>query len=311
MKENEFKILSKMLSLILRHKLETIGIQLDKNGWTSVDKLIENINLNQEFQSFHLNSHFNLALLVTKDILDEIVATNNKKRFEYSSDGSMIRARQGHSVDVDLGYKPVTPPEVLYHGTSEDVVDSIFENGIEKRNRHHVHLSENHETAMAVGKRHGKPCALTVDCKSMVSDGYEFFKTDNGVWLVDHVPSAYIYSELRFKSKSKTGNERIQTYFDETEFEKKLEKDNGISRYRFEQNPAERIFVEEFLEQDKWSNTLEYILSSYSNIRQDVTDEQRAVAMTIIQWMGSPCGQLFLQVVAERCKKEGCKLRVI
>ena len=302
MEEKKLKQLSKMLSLVLRHEPEHIDIQLDENGWTNVDRLIANLNVYQSA---------NLKVYIKRDILDEIVRTNNKKRFEYSPDGLMIRARQGHSVSVDLGYKPVNPPEVLYHGTSEYVVDSIFENGIEKRSRHHVHLSENHETAMAVGKRHGKPCALTVDCKSMVSDGYEFFKTDNGVWLVDHVPSVYIYSELRFKSKSKQSNERIQSYFNETEskIEKKIEKDNGISRYRFEQNPAERIFVEEFLEQDKWSNTLEYLLSSYPNIRQDVTDEQRAVAMTIIQWIGSPCGQSFLQVVAERCKKEGCKLR--
>jgi putative RNA 2'-phosphotransferase len=302
MEEKKLKQLSKFLSLVLRHKPQTIGIKLDENGWTNIDKLIKNINVSQIE---------NFKVYITKDILDEIVQTNNKKRFEYSSDGSMIRARQGHSVDVDLGYKPVTPPEVLYHGTSEDVVDSIFENGIEKRSRHHVHLSENHETAMAVGKRHGKPCALTVDCKSMVSDGYEFFKTDNGVWLVDHVPSAYIYSELRFKSKSKKGNERIQTYFDETESEQKSEKDDGISRYRFDQNPAERIFVEEFIEQDKCCYTLEYLLSPTANVRKDVTDEQRAVAMTIIQWMGSPCGQSFLEVVAERCQKEGCKLRGI
>ncbi len=300
MKEEEIKKTSKFLSLVLRHKPQTIGIKLDDNGWTNINRLIENINLHQ---------YKSLPCTITKHILDEIVEKNNKKRFEYSSDGSMIRARQGHSVDVDLGYKPVTPPEVLYHGTSEDVVDSIFDNGIEKRNRHHVHLSENHETAMAVGKRHGKPCVLSVDCKSMVKDGYEFFKTDNGVWLVDHVPSIYIYSELRFKPKSKTRNERNQTYFDAMESERKLEKDDGISRYRFEQNPAERIFVEEFIEQDKWGNTLEYLLSSYPNLRQDVSDEQRAVAMTIIQWMGSPCGQSFLEIVAERCKKEGCKLR--
>jgi len=237
-KAEDLKHLSKTLSLVLRHNPQTIGIQLNENGWTNVDKLIEAINL------YHYHYY---KFGITRDIIDEIVRTNNKKRFEYSSDGQMIRARQGHSVDVDLGYKSVTPPDILYHGTSEDVVDSIFENGIEKRSRHHVHLSENHETAMAVGKRHGKPCALTVDCKSMVADGYEFFKTDNGVWLVDHVPSRYIYSELRFKTKSKSDKVRVQRYFNETESEQKLEKDDGISRYRFEQNPAERIFVEEFI----------------------------------------------------------------
>jgi putative RNA 2'-phosphotransferase len=298
MKEEDIKKISKLLSLVLRHKPQIIGIQLDDNGWTNVDKLIKNILYQSKGFSF----------TITKDILDEIVKTNNKKRFEYNSDGSMIRARQGHSVSVDLGYKQVTPPNVLYHGTSEDVVDCIFESGIEKRNRHHVHLSENHETAMAVGKRHGKPCVLTVDCKSMVSDGYEFFKTDNGVWLVDHVPSIYIYSELRFNQKSKKSNERVQKYFDETE-DKICEQNNGIREFRFERNPAERVFVEEFIEQDKCCNTLEYILSCNPNQRQYITDKQRSVAMTVIQWMGSPCGQSFLEVVSERCKKEGFPLQ--
>ena len=141
--ESETTKISKFLSLILRHKPETIGIKLDKNGWVTVSELIEKANL-----------HGNKLDL---DSLKHVVETNNKKRFAFNETEDMIRASQGHSVNVDLGYKKQQPPMKLFHGTSEKYLESILKTGLQKRNRHHVHLSSNMETAIDVGKRHGKP----------------------------------------------------------------------------------------------------------------------------------------------------------
>lgn len=182
MENNKIK-LSKFISLVLRHKPEKIGIVLDKNGWVNVDELIRSIN-------GYKNNSFNL----NRDILKEIVEENNKKRFEYKGEGKdlQIRARQGHSVKIDLGYKFSIPPAFLYHGTASRFVDSILKSGIDKRNRHHVHLSKDYEMAISVGSRHGDPYVLKINCKKMVQDGYDFFKTDNDVWLVEGIPAEYI-----------------------------------------------------------------------------------------------------------------------
>ncbi len=170
---------SKFLSLILRHKPETIGITLDEQGWVNVELLIEKYN--------ETNPH-----KIDKDILNIVVKSNNKQRFEYSQDGSQIRARQGHSIKVDLGYRQVSPPSILYHGTATRFVDSIKKSGINKKDRHHVHLSGDYNTAVSVGQRHGIPHVLNIDCNKMVEDGYSFFKTENNVWLVESVPTKYI-----------------------------------------------------------------------------------------------------------------------
>jgi len=172
---------SKFLSLVLRHKPQVIGMELDSQGWVSVNELIK-----------AYNSH--RSPVMTQELLDEVVRSNNKKRFEYNEDKSKIRARQGHSVDVDLGYKSVTPPYNLYHGTSNRFLSSIMTDGISKMSRHHVHLSEDKATAINVGKRHGKPVVITVSSAQMHADGYKFFKTDNNVWLVDEVCSRYFES---------------------------------------------------------------------------------------------------------------------
>ena len=99
---------------------------------------------------------------MTLDELKEIVRTNNKQRFAFSDDGTRIRANQGHSVEVELGYEPATPPEVLYHGTAEKHLPGIRREGLIKGARHHVHLSERVETASAVGQRHGRLVLLEV-----------------------------------------------------------------------------------------------------------------------------------------------------
>jgi len=172
---------SKFLSLILRHKPETIGINLDNNGWTDVQELL--IKMNASGQSLTLEQ------LIT------LVDTNDKKRFVFSPDQSKIRANQGHSVSVDLELKELTPPKQLYHGTAIKNIDSIKEKGLIKGDRHHVHLSSDPETARKVGMRYGKPIVLIINSEYMYSDGYKFYLSDNGVWLTDKVLPGYIIFE--------------------------------------------------------------------------------------------------------------------
>jgi putative RNA 2'-phosphotransferase len=170
--------LSKLLSLVLRHKPGTIGITLDEQGWALVDELIKKINE---------QGHF-----VTRDMIDEVVAQNDKKRFSFDETGIKIRASQGHSIEVDLQLTQQTPPAILYHGTVEEFILSIRQKGLLKMNRHHVHLSQTIETARQVGSRRGKPVILIIKAAEMVNDGFIFYISENGVWLTDAVPPEYI-----------------------------------------------------------------------------------------------------------------------
>ena len=124
--------------------------------------------------------------------LEIVVETNDKKRFAFNENKTRIRANQGHSVEIDLALKPIVPPEFLYHGTAEKSLNSIFENGIQKMNRQHVHLSQDKETALKVGSRHGKPIILTILSEQMYQDGNLFYQSDNGVWLTDFIDIKYI-----------------------------------------------------------------------------------------------------------------------
>jgi putative RNA 2'-phosphotransferase len=169
---------SKFLSLVLRHRPELIGIRLDENGWVDVDVLLVAIQKNGRG--------------MTRAELEETVRSNNKQRFAFSSDGLRVRANQGHSVEVDLGLEPQTPPNVLYHGTTDRFLESIWKAGLQKRKRHHVHLSCDPRTATAVGQRHGRPVILKVDAARMHADGLKFYCSANGVWLTDEVPMQYI-----------------------------------------------------------------------------------------------------------------------
>ncbi len=178
MKNKNHKKLSKFLSLVLRHRPEKIGIQLSEAGWTDVNTLLEKINSTGNSIDFEL--------------LNDIVASSDKQRFAFNEDKSQIRANQGHSIKVDLGLVAKTPPNMLYHGTAEKYLNSILEQGLKKRNRHHVHLSTEMKTAEKVGARHGKLVILKVHSGKMNVDGFEFFESENGVWLTDHVPVSYL-----------------------------------------------------------------------------------------------------------------------
>ncbi len=178
----QIKVISKLLSYALRHNPSSIGINLDGNGWVLVDELIEKIK----------NSGKHNLGCFSIDILNQIVATNDKKRFEYNEDKTKIRACQGHSVDINLDLKPTEPPDILYHGTNWNCIAAIRMDGLKKMNRQYVHLSKNTETASQVGQRKGSPIILKINSKQMFKDGYEFFLSHNGVWLTNNVPYLYI-----------------------------------------------------------------------------------------------------------------------
>ena len=169
---------SKYISLILRHKPETIGITLDKHGWAKVDKLIKGVS--EKYP-------------IDMDILEEIVRTDEKQRYSFNEDKTLIRANQGHSIPVDVELAQVTPPEFLWHGTGEKYVESINRTGLIPKSRLHVHLSKDTETAIQVGSRHGKPVVYKVLAGKMAQ---EFYLSVNGVWLTDKVPVEYLVQNV-------------------------------------------------------------------------------------------------------------------
>ena len=169
--------LSRYLSLILRHHPEVIGISLDAHGWADVDELIAGIAQKKNFN---------------REILEEIVRTDKKQRYSFSEDGTKIRANQGHSVQVDLELQPIEPPDLLWHGTAEKYTASIEKTGLKSGSRMYVHLSPDIETAVAVGKRHGRPIVYEVKSGQMYRDGFCFYRSANGVWLTHDVPKVYL-----------------------------------------------------------------------------------------------------------------------
>jgi len=169
---------SKFISLILRHEPERVGLKLGDAGWVGVDELLKAVN-----------GH---GVSLTLDELKHIVATSDKKRFAFSEDGLRIRASQGHSVEVDLESPPQTPPELLYHGTATRFLDAIRQHGLQKMQRHDVHLSAKTRVTLQVGGRHGKPALLTIRAGDMHRAGFVFRCSANGVWLVHHVPAQFI-----------------------------------------------------------------------------------------------------------------------
>lgn len=166
--------ISKTLSYWLRHAPETAGLVLDAPGWADTGAVMTALQEQDAVLDF--------------DRLVRVVELSDKQRFELSADAGRIRARQGHSVAVDLDLPPVPPPDVLYHGTVERFLGAILSEGLKPQARHHVHLSADIETANKVGQRRGKPVILTIDAAAMAADGAVFFVTSNGVWLTDHVP---------------------------------------------------------------------------------------------------------------------------
>lgn len=182
-RQDELTDVSKFLSLVLRHQPEVIDLRLDENGWADVDELLQKMSISRQSSG---------KSAVDRAKLNEVVRTNDKQRFAFSPDGWKIRASQGHSVQVDLKLSPHNPPQFLYHGTIDSNLHSISVNGLQKMSRNHVHLSADTDTATKVAQRYGKPKILRVKALDMKNDGFDFFKSDNGVWLTDYVPSKYV-----------------------------------------------------------------------------------------------------------------------
>lgn len=176
--------ISKFLSRVLRHKPGSIGLELDAEGWAKVADLLQRAR--------------EAGRPISASELEEVVRTNDKRRFAFSADGTMIRASQGHSVAVDLGLEALVPPRVLYHGTVDRCLASIRVQGLVPGRRQSVHLSADQETAAKVGARRGKPVILEVDAERMQAASFEFFMSANGVWLTDAVPARF----LRFPDES-------------------------------------------------------------------------------------------------------------
>ena len=170
--------ISKFLSYVLRHRPDEIGLTLDANGWASVAELIE---CSQK-----------TSMPLDEQCIQQAVAESDKKRFALSEDGTRIRANQGHSVEVDLALEAREPPEILFHGTATRFSDEIARSGLKAMSRQHVHLSPDENTALSIGKRHGKPIILRIRAGEMWKAGMKFYLSDNGVWLTDAVPRAFI-----------------------------------------------------------------------------------------------------------------------
>ncbi|CAL1165966.1 unnamed protein product [Cladocopium goreaui] len=169
---------SKLLSLVLRHRPEAIGIEVDPHGWASVEEIIAGARRQ--------------GTSIDRESIARAVRENDKQRFTLSDDGNRIRANQGHSIKVDLELAPLEPPPQVFHGTVARFLDSIRQQGLVPGTRQHVHLSADEKTALIVGSRRGKPIVLEVDSGAMSRDGLPFYRSANGVWLTDFVPARYL-----------------------------------------------------------------------------------------------------------------------
>jgi putative RNA 2'-phosphotransferase len=173
--------LSKFLSLVLRHQPEKAGLTLDSAGWVAVDALLRGCAA--------------AGNAIAREDLERLVAESDKQRFAFSDDRRRIRANQGHSIEVELAYEPVPPPEVLFHGTADRFLDSILAQGLQRGRRHHVHLSAERTVAIEVGRRHGRPLVLRIAAHVMHEEGLPFFRSANGVWLTEQVPVRFLTVE--------------------------------------------------------------------------------------------------------------------
>ena len=169
--------ISRYISLILRHKPDVIGITVDEYGWANVNEMIEGVNRTHP---------------INMELLEEIVRTDNKKRYSFNEDKTMIRANQGHSIPVNVELKEKIPPQYLWHGTGEKYVESIDKIGLIPKSRLYVHLSTDMETAVKVGSRHGRPVVYQIHAGAMAKAGHIFYYSVNDVWLIKEVPAEFL-----------------------------------------------------------------------------------------------------------------------
>ncbi len=177
MADKDLTGLSRYIAFLLRHDPGSAGLRLDEHGWAEVEELIACVRRTRP---------------IDRETLERIVREDSKQRFCFSPGGGRIRASQGHSISVDVELEELTPPEILWHGTAEKYVQSILRSGLEPRTRLYVHLSGEEETALTVGRRHGKPVVFPVMAGQMHRAGYRFYRSANGVWLTKKVPAEYL-----------------------------------------------------------------------------------------------------------------------
>lgn len=180
MNKKQLDEISKFLSYILRHEPQSIGLQLDTEGWVKIDCLIAGAAKEER--------------ILDRELILSIVSSSDKNRFSITNDAQYIRAVQGHSTkSVDLQHIEKDPPKFLYHGTATRFLESIRQQGLIAGRRHHVHLSQDRTTAVAVGQRYGKPEVLKVEALRMHQQGFKLFQAENDVWLTNHVPNYFIH----------------------------------------------------------------------------------------------------------------------
>ena len=178
MEQQRLVQISKTMSKALRHKPESLGLNPTISGWVGVDTLLAALNRK--------------GFGISRAELEEVVAKNDKQRFSFDQQKENIRANQGHSIEVNLGLSPLEPPEFLFHGTTSQALGLVLELGLQRMKRHHVHLSLDTQTALRVGNRHGKAVLLRIKALEMYRQGYDFFCSENGVWLADEVPPRFL-----------------------------------------------------------------------------------------------------------------------
>jgi putative RNA 2'-phosphotransferase len=182
MTKNEQKI-GRFLSLVLRHDPASIGLQLDSQGWAKIDELLTALKQNSKTLS-----HEGLQTIVE----------HSNQRFSFSEDGGSVRASQGHSINIDIKLTPESPPEFLYHSTCSRFMDTIESKGLSKMSRQHVHLCGDIRSAHEVGRKHRKPIILEVAARLMESHRFQFFKSEDGIWLTEAVPPDYLNGQITF-----------------------------------------------------------------------------------------------------------------
>ncbi|WP_376793516.1 RNA 2'-phosphotransferase [Thermogemmatispora sp.] len=176
----DYLSLSRTVAHALRHQPARYGLQLDEEGWVSVEELLH--ALRQRRASWrHLR----------EEDLEIMMASAEKQRYELRA--GKIRALYGHSLPGRLPKPEATPPEILYHGTSPEALPTIRRQGLKPMRRQYVHLSADLATASQVGKRHtNQPVVLVVRAREANEHGVRFYRGNDQVWLADAIPPAFI-----------------------------------------------------------------------------------------------------------------------